>query len=538
MNVKRPAENQEDDYDQVMANSSKKIHTEKGGHVVENPFKELLSQEDDDSQTNTQNTRFNMTQDSAGKKKRGNNNNQNNKGPFKIGSARTYKGTYLNKMTGKGKEYVKIQVWRMTMKIESGVEDDLAQIDVQEKIFPSKKLSIDFIEEFVQKKLQEGFVEDKRNFVYDLRATNLRNKAKTENKTNQKQKQRHAIALTRTSIIKVKQEERPLERLNSSTFKSSLSIKNLRKALEKKHPVPSNNKRGSQEQNNKITKQEFEEQIEELDEDEMPLGRPVFEGYQTLTMPSIWETTDPQGWYWCKKNSGIRCFWNGLELWSRRGKKYNPPEYFIKELPKSPLDGELVGKKSLGDCIRVIKKADPKDEDWNDLVFVVSDAPTLELPFRERLERMQKIFGTGHPYFRLNDYRICQGREALFKELKEIEKTKGDGIIIRDALSRYQKGKNRAVLEVRSSFEDKGVVLALKKGKGGKLEGKVVGIKVQNFEGKTFIIKTGITDQVRNNPPGIGDYITYSYCGVIGDGTPKVPAFVKIADKDEETEGR
>jgi len=93
-------------------------------------------------------------------------------------------------------------------------------------------------------------------------------------------------------------------------------------------------------------------------------------------------------------------------------------------------------------------------------------------------------------------------------------------------------------LEVRSSFEDKGVVLALKKGKSGRLEGKVVGIKVRNFEGKEFIVKTGITDQVRNNPPGIGDYITYSYCGVIGDGTPKVPAFVKINDKDEETEGR
>ncbi len=46
------------------------------------------------------------------------------------------------------------------------------------------------------------------------------------------------------------------------------------------------------------------------------------------------EKHDPTGWYMSEKLDGVRCIWDGKNLYSRAGNKFYPPSYFKAALPK------------------------------------------------------------------------------------------------------------------------------------------------------------------------------------------------------------
>ena len=57
---------------------------------------------------------------------------------------------------------------------------------------------------------------------------------------------------------------------------------------------------------------------------------------------------DPKGWYMSEKLDGVRCFWDGKNLYSRNGNIFYPPDWFKDLLPKDlALDGELWTKRML-----------------------------------------------------------------------------------------------------------------------------------------------------------------------------------------------
>jgi DNA ligase-1 len=54
------------------------------------------------------------------------------------------------------------------------------------------------------------------------------------------------------------------------------------------------------------------------------------------------EKNDPTNWYMSEKLDGVRCYWNGSNMYSRNGNLFYPPDFFKKALPKNIcLDGEL-----------------------------------------------------------------------------------------------------------------------------------------------------------------------------------------------------
>jgi DNA ligase-1 len=50
---------------------------------------------------------------------------------------------------------------------------------------------------------------------------------------------------------------------------------------------------------------------------------------------------DPTGWYLSEKLDGVRAYWDGTAFWTRNGNVFNPPEFFVKNFPSTPMDGEL-----------------------------------------------------------------------------------------------------------------------------------------------------------------------------------------------------
>ncbi len=55
---------------------------------------------------------------------------------------------------------------------------------------------------------------------------------------------------------------------------------------------------------------------------------------------------DIKGWLMSEKLDGIRAYWNGAQLLTRKGKKIHIPKYFSKNFPPFALDGELWTKRA------------------------------------------------------------------------------------------------------------------------------------------------------------------------------------------------
>lgn len=69
---------------------------------------------------------------------------------------------------------------------------------------------------------------------------------------------------------------------------------------------------------------------------------------------------NPKGYWMSEKLDGVRAYWDGTQLISRGGNKYNAPAAFVAGLPAYALDGELwLGRKKFQECVSIVKKKTP-----------------------------------------------------------------------------------------------------------------------------------------------------------------------------------
>src|SRR5208282_6202409 len=67
-----------------------------------------------------------------------------------------------------------------------------------------------------------------------------------------------------------------------------------------------------------------------------------------LLLAHKWELDiELAGWWMSEKLDGVRAFWDGTQFISRLGNMFHAPDWFIADLPKSPLDGELWGGRKM-----------------------------------------------------------------------------------------------------------------------------------------------------------------------------------------------
>ncbi len=82
--------------------------------------------------------------------------------------------------------------------------------------------------------------------------------------------------------------------------------------------------------------------------EEEKIGTGVGQGPISVMLASVYDPAknDPIGWYMSEKLDGVRCYWDGKNMYSRAGNKFYPPKYVKEALPKNfALDGELWTKR-------------------------------------------------------------------------------------------------------------------------------------------------------------------------------------------------
>jgi DNA ligase-1 len=248
-----------------------------------------------------------------------------------------------------------------------------------------------------------------------------------------------------------------------------------------------------------------------------------------IMLPQVYaENINVSGWLMSEKLDGVRGYWDGRQLLSKKGHPFHPPGEFIAGFPPFALEGEIWGGRgTFEDTVSIVKKQQPHDG-WLKLRFAVFDVPEAPGGFNRRLQQAKDWFAA-HPAtfaFVIEQKKVADNR-ALQAELERVEKLGGEGLIVRRPDTLYARGRSRDILKVKSFYDTEAVVIEQIPGKG-RNQGRLGSLLVELPNKIRFKIGTGFTDAQRLDPPSIGSIITFKYYGLYASGKPKFPSFLRI----------
>ena len=248
-----------------------------------------------------------------------------------------------------------------------------------------------------------------------------------------------------------------------------------------------------------------------------------------LLLANVWNASiDPAGWWMSEKYDGLRGFWDGRKLWSRKGQAIAAPDYFLAELPKEvALDGELwMGRGKFEETISTVLSQTP-DERWKRVRFMVFDAPQAKGTFEQRMEFLRATLPEGNRFAKPVVQERCKGAAQLIAERDRVVSEGGEGLMLRKPESEYEAGRSPTLLKVKPLDDAEATVTAHLAGKG-KFAGKLGSMRVKTADGREFSIGSGFTDAQRESPPPVGTFITYRFRGLTAKGLPRFPSFLRI----------
>lgn len=251
-----------------------------------------------------------------------------------------------------------------------------------------------------------------------------------------------------------------------------------------------------------------------------------------IMLPLTYEAgADVAGWLMSEKLDGIRGYWDGRQLLSKKGRPFRTPPAFTENFPDFPLEGEIWGGRNTFAKTAGIVKQQDADQEWLTLKFAIFDVPEAEGGFEDRL-LVAKTWFAGHPSAQafVIEHRPIESSANLQRELQKITKLGGEGIMLRKPGSPYIKGRSRDILKVKSHDDMEAAVIAHLAGQG-KNAGKMGALLVElPDKGIRFKIGTGFSDKTRNDPPPIGSLITFKHYGFYDSGIPKFPSFMRVRE--------
>jgi len=239
--------------------------------------------------------------------------------------------------------------------------------------------------------------------------------------------------------------------------------------------------------------------------------------------------------YWVsEKLDGVRARWDGEQLLSRGGHVFAAPEWFTKNFPAIPLDGELwMGRKRYEDTSSVVRKHQPH-EGWRDVRFMVFDIPEHGGTFNDRVSAMKDLAAQVHsPYLAIIKQETFDTEEALKQRLQSVLNQSGEGLMLHKKTARYLSGRSQDLLKLKPYTDAEATVIGYRPGKG-KYAGLVGSLKVRTDEGIVFYIGTGLSDKQRHHPPPLHSQITFRHQGFTKKGIPRFPIFLRIRNEQPE----
>jgi DNA ligase-1 len=243
------------------------------------------------------------------------------------------------------------------------------------------------------------------------------------------------------------------------------------------------------------------------------------------------ENHDPAEYLVSEKLDGVRAYWDGTCLRFRSGRIIPAPVWFTAALPALALDGELwMGRRSFERLSAAVRRQEPVEAEWKDIVYHLYELPGGEGSFSDRLARLQAIAAQAAvPWLQVLPQVRVSDQATLKRKLAQVVRDGGEGLMLHRADAPWQTGRSDVLLKMKPQHDAEAVVIAYEEGRG-KYHGMLGALVVATPEGRRFRLGTGFTDAQRRAPPSIGSTITYRYRELTGTGLPRFASFLRVRE--------
>ena len=227
---------------------------------------------------------------------------------------------------------------------------------------------------------------------------------------------------------------------------------------------------------------------------------------------------DPTGYWLSEKIDGCRASFDGENFISRTGKTFPAPAEMKEAMPKGViLDGEIHGGRgTFQDTVGRVRRGD-----WHGLRYAIFDVVSAD-PFEARQATLRALQLPA--WCDVLTHTRCASEDHLDDYEATIIDKGGEGIILRKPQSLYQHKRSGDLLKLKRSQSAEAVVIGHAEGQG-KHAGRC-GALIAEYQGKRFKLGTGLSDDDRETPPKVGEWVTFSFFELTNNGTPRFPVFV------------
>lgn len=253
-------------------------------------------------------------------------------------------------------------------------------------------------------------------------------------------------------------------------------------------------------------------------------------GFEPMLLKTYKGDENLTGWVMSEKLDGVRGLWDKKRLKSRSNLTYNAPKYFIECFGDFLLDGEIYSPDLKFEEISSIVNS-YQDKGWHKLKFYVFDLPDESGDLLQRLEVLRRYLKQNPcKYIEIIPQIPALNHENVRRFFKQITQNGGEGVVVRNANAKYEKGRSDNILKFKKFSDDECEIVSYNKG-SGKFKDLIGSFNCRNLKDKkVFKIGSGLTDEIRKNPPKIGSIITYKYQGFSSNGLPRFPVFLRVRD--------
>lgn len=273
--------------------------------------------------------------------------------------------------------------------------------------------------------------------------------------------------------------------------------------------------------------------------------------FSVMLAQNYTQDIDPKGYYLSEKLDGIRAVYHNGEFISRTNKPFYAPKWFTDHYPMDIVfDGELFTKrKDFKGVMSTVTKKIPIDSEWEKVVYMVFDLPTVKLPFEERYELLKNIVDEINISGNMRINYVNQHKIKDRSELEEMHKTlteKGaEGTMLRKPKSSYENIRSSSLLKYKDFIDDEAVVEGFEFGNGrnsdrmGNLIVKWLHPGEKDSDGNvktkdTFNVGSGFDDNQRLNYKTLfpkGTVIKIKYGELQSSGKPRFPTYLATIPK-------
>ena len=249
-----------------------------------------------------------------------------------------------------------------------------------------------------------------------------------------------------------------------------------------------------------------------------------------------------EGWLMSEKFDGIRAYWDGQALFTKRGNIIHAPDFFISQLPPFALDGELwVGRQKFEEVASIVLDKTPTS-DWQKVSYLIFEVPNQPGNLVTRLNVLNRYLSSNPVRFlKVIEQKSIHSHAQVQAYMKRLVEQGAEGLIIRDGNQPFGSGLSQNIQKIKPTQDAECIVKGYTPGKG-KYKGLVGAILCEPVKGsfnlsrlnnldnlnKPIKIGSGLTDDFRKQPPPTGSLVTFQYMGLTKNGLPRFPVFLRV----------